>query len=80
MIFFGPGLSQIDEELSQNIYRNLPEIHSISDKEQDFCLNCLRKEIKLMQSKNVSDFSLSYTDVDLAYKRMRWDSDPKKIN
>ncbi len=78
--FLTEAMSQIDEELSQNIYRNLPEIHSISDKEQDFCLNCLRKEIKLMQSKNVSDFSLSYTDVDLAYKRMRWDSDPKKIN
>jgi len=78
--FLTEAMSQIDEELSQNIYRNLPEIHSISDKEQDFCLNCLRKEIKLMQSNNVSDFSLSYTDVDVAYKRMRWDSDPEKIN
>jgi mRNA-degrading endonuclease RelE of RelBE toxin-antitoxin system len=47
--FLTEAMSQIDEELSQNIYRNLPEIHSISDKEQDFCLNCLRKEIKLTE-------------------------------
>lgn len=78
--FLTEAMSQIDEELSQNIYRDLPDIHSISDKEQDFCLNCLRQEIKLMQSNNVSDFSLSYTDVDLAYKSRRWDSDPEKIN
>jgi hypothetical protein len=77
--FLTDAMFQIDEELSQNIYRNLPEIHSISDKEQNFCLNCLREEIKLMQAKNVCDFSLSYTDVDLAYKRMQWDSDPAKI-
>lgn len=78
--FLTEAMSQIDEELSQNIYRDLPDIHSISDKEQDFCLNCLRQEIKVMQSNNVSDFSPSYTDVDLAYKRMRWDSEPEKIN
>jgi hypothetical protein len=78
--FLAEAMSQIDEELSQNIYRNLPEIHSISDKEQDFCLNCLRQEIKLMQANNISDFSVTYTDVDIAYKRMRWDSDPEKIN
>ena len=78
--FLTEAMSQINEDLSQNIYRNLPEIHSISNKEQDFCLSCLRQEIKLMQSNNVSDFSLPYTDVDLAYKRMRWDSDPTKID
>ncbi|PZO40650.1 MAG: hypothetical protein DCF19_12260 [Pseudanabaena frigida] len=73
------ALSQIDEEVRQNIHWILPEIHSISNKEQDFCLDCLRQEIKLMQSNNVSDFSLSYTDVDLVYKTWRWDNDPAKI-
>jgi DNA replication protein DnaC len=78
--FLTEAMLQIDDELRQNHYRQLPEIHSICNKEQDFCLNCLRQEIKLMQANNISDFSVSYTDVDIAYKRMRWNSDPEKIN
>ena len=78
--FLAEAMSQIDEDLRQNIHRTLPEIHSISDKEQNFCLDCLRQEIKSMQAHNISDFSISYTDVDLAYKRMRWNSDSDKIS
>ncbi len=78
--FLSEALSQIDEELSQNTYRVLSDIHYVSNKEQDFCLDCLRQEIKLMQANNISDFSVTYTDVDLAYKRRRWDSDPAKID
>ena len=33
-----------------------------------------------MKEVNINDFSVSYTDVDFAYRRMRWDSDPDKIN
>lgn len=78
--FLTEAMSQIDDELRQNHYRLLPEIHSTCNKEQDFCLNCLRQEIKLMQANNTSDFSVAYTDVDIAYKRMRWNSNPEKIN
>ena len=73
--FLEESLSQIDED-----YRTLPDFSISYRKEQDFCLNCLRQEIKLMKEVNINDFSVSYTDVDFAYRRMRWDSDPDKIN
>jgi NACHT domain len=73
--FLEKSLSQIDED-----YRTLPDFSIIYRKEQSFCLDCLRQEIKLMKEHNINDFSVSYTDVDSAYKKMRWNSDSDKIS
>jgi hypothetical protein len=73
--FLTEAMSQIDKQISPKLH----EIHYITDKEQKFCLRCLREEIELMKANNISDFSVAYTSIDQIYIRRGWDNDPNKI-